>query len=614
MEIYTPAYLFTTNASGNVVPATRRRITTAPGRVGYNAAFTVQTPDAADIASAVLVRPGSATHSFDFDQRLVNLTFTTGSGVLNLTSPLNSNVAPPGDYMLFLVTRRGVPSVAAWVQMSPTPNNQPPNGPITNPSADVTISAGQSVTFAGSGTDQDGTVTQFSWVFPGGTPNTSTSATPGAVTFSTPGTYVVSLTVTDNQGAKDPSPPTRTITVQSPGFTASFTSPPDGAVVFGDQTVGMAVSGNGSAPFTYLFTVDGVQKFTQTTASTTASTVWNTHEVADGSHTLTLTVADSIGRSSTTNRTVGVQNNQAGAINVALTTPSPGQTVSGTVWVTIWVSGAAGPFSYQMSVGPTTVWTESSANTNVTLPWDTTRTPDGTQTLLVTVRNSIKSGSAGVTVNVRNGTQPPLTTTFTSPASAATVSGPVNVTRSANAGTPNYTFVPQIDRSIAFSQNGPSTTASFPWGTTTYPNGAHTLTLTVNDGAGASATATRTVTVNNPGGGGGGTLAIALTSPAAGQTVSGTTWANIWINSPGTAPYTFTLSAAAATVWTESQSATHVALPWVTTRTPHGPQTLTCTVPDRTGVPTGHRPLPPGPTRPRWARARGPGPPPGPRQ
>src|SRR5206468_11887273 len=169
---------------------------------GYNAAFTVQTPDAADIASAVLIRPGSATHSFDFDQRLLNLTFTTGSGVLNVTSPLNSNVAPPGDYMLFLVNRKGVPSVAAWVQMSPTPNNQPPNGTITNPAADVTISAGQSVTFAGTGTDPDGTVTQYSWVFPGGTPNTSTSATPGAVTFSTPGIYVVSLTVTDNQGAR----------------------------------------------------------------------------------------------------------------------------------------------------------------------------------------------------------------------------------------------------------------------------------------------------------------------------------------------------------------------------------------------------------------------------
>src|SRR5262245_36780573 len=115
----------------------------------------------------------------------------------------------------------------------------------------------------------DGTVTQYSWVFLGGVLNTSPSATSGAVTFLTPGPYVVSLTVTDNLGTKDPSLPTRTITVQSPGFTASFSSLPDGAVVFGNQTVGMAVSGNGSAPFTYVFSVDGVQKFTQTTSTTT---------------------------------------------------------------------------------------------------------------------------------------------------------------------------------------------------------------------------------------------------------------------------------------------------------------------------------------------------------
>jgi len=190
----------------------------------------------------------------------------------------------------------------------------------------------------------------------------------------------------------------------------------------------------------------------------------------------------------------------------------------------------------------TIVWTESSANTNVTLPWDTTRTPDGTQTLLVTVRNSIKSGSASVTVNVRNGNQPPpgLTAAFTSPASGATVSGTVNggherQRRHAELhvrAQDRRGHRPQSER----TGHGGRVFMDHDDG---YPNGAHTLTLTVNDGAGASATATRTVTVNNAGGGGG-TLTIALTSPSSGQTVSGTTWANIWINSPGTAPYAFT--------------------------------------------------------------------------
>jgi hypothetical protein len=56
-------------------------------------------------------------------------------------------------------------------------------------------------------------VTVFSWVLPGGTPTTSTNQNPGDVAFSKPGTYVASLTVADNLGVNDPSPPTRTISV-----------------------------------------------------------------------------------------------------------------------------------------------------------------------------------------------------------------------------------------------------------------------------------------------------------------------------------------------------------------------------------------------------------------
>ncbi len=77
MEIYSPAYLF--NADGTA--ALRPTITgVTPATFGYGATFHVQTPDAADIASVVLVRPGAPTHAFDMDQRLVELSFTAGSG------------------------------------------------------------------------------------------------------------------------------------------------------------------------------------------------------------------------------------------------------------------------------------------------------------------------------------------------------------------------------------------------------------------------------------------------------------------------------------------------------------------------------------------------------
>ena len=89
----------------------------------------------------------------------------------------------------------------------------PPTGSIDSPSGYVIIFAGQSVFFSGSGTDPDGTVTAYSWSFPGGNPGSSNVATPGNVTYSTPGIFVATLTVTDDAGLSDPSPKTRTVVV-----------------------------------------------------------------------------------------------------------------------------------------------------------------------------------------------------------------------------------------------------------------------------------------------------------------------------------------------------------------------------------------------------------------
>src|SRR5262249_45138928 len=149
------------------------------------------------IASAVLVRPGSTTHAFDMDQRLVGLcgpapqpacNAPAGSGTLGLTSPPSGNVAPPGYYMLFLLDAAGVPSKAHFVHLSPY-SSLPPNGNITSPATGMSIPAGGSVVFSTSDS-----ASQYSWVFPGGSPATSAAQAPGSVTFSTPGSYTASLT------------------------------------------------------------------------------------------------------------------------------------------------------------------------------------------------------------------------------------------------------------------------------------------------------------------------------------------------------------------------------------------------------------------------------------
>ena len=191
-EIYTPSYLF--NADGS--RATRPTISgVSSNRIGYGTVFQVQTLNAANISSVVFMRPGAPTHAFDMEQRMVGATFSAGNGMLNVTAPPNSKIAPPGYYMLFLLNSAGVPSVAQFVQLITTPADTPPTGTITSPATDVTITAGQAVFFSGSGNDPDGTIAAYSWTFPGGSPTSSALSSPGNVIYSNVGTHTVTLTV-----------------------------------------------------------------------------------------------------------------------------------------------------------------------------------------------------------------------------------------------------------------------------------------------------------------------------------------------------------------------------------------------------------------------------------
>ncbi len=108
-EIFYPPYYFASNRPG---------ITRAPQRIYYGKAFSIGTTSASGIGSAVLVRPGSATHAVNMEQRLVDLSYSAGpSGALTLTAPPSGNHAPPGFYMLFVADSNRVPSVARIVQL-----------------------------------------------------------------------------------------------------------------------------------------------------------------------------------------------------------------------------------------------------------------------------------------------------------------------------------------------------------------------------------------------------------------------------------------------------------------------------------------------------------------
>jgi hypothetical protein len=108
LEIYTPPYLF---------HGPRPQVTAGPAVLGYGqkAVFATSTPT--DIDSVRLIRPSAATHMLNPDQRSVAIPFTTTPDAVSISVPGLAALVPPGPYMLFVVNRAGVPSVARWVSV-----------------------------------------------------------------------------------------------------------------------------------------------------------------------------------------------------------------------------------------------------------------------------------------------------------------------------------------------------------------------------------------------------------------------------------------------------------------------------------------------------------------
>ena len=109
VQIWTPDYLL----NGKPRPS----ITSAPSSIGYNGTINISYSNVTAIDRVVLIRPSSATHGLHFDERAVVVNCSsTGNTSVACTAPPNSNIAPPGQYMLFILSD-GVPSVAKYISL-----------------------------------------------------------------------------------------------------------------------------------------------------------------------------------------------------------------------------------------------------------------------------------------------------------------------------------------------------------------------------------------------------------------------------------------------------------------------------------------------------------------
>lgn len=187
----------------------------------------------------------------------------------------------------------------------------------------------------------------------------------------------------------------------------------------------------------------------------------------------------------------------AQAPTAAITSPSAGDTVAGTITVAASASDDVGVASVQLELDGAPL------GSPVTAPpyqvgWNTTAVPDGSHTLSALARDDAgNSGtSAPVTVTVKNDTTPPVVS-ITSPASGSIVSGSISVLANASDNV-KVAGVQFLLDGAPLGAEDTEAPYSATWDTTTSSNGTHSLTAVARDPSGNTATsAPVSVTVAN---------------------------------------------------------------------------------------------------------------------
>jgi hypothetical protein len=293
-QIYSPSYLFN---------GPRPTITSAPSSTTYGSTISVSTPDAASISAVNLVSLGTDTHQMDMNQHFVPLSFTAGSGSINVTMPSSSSVAPPGHYMLFILNKQGTPSVASIIGISQPTTPVAPSAPtgVTatagNGQATVSWTApsdGNSPITSYTITPYVGSAAQTPKVISGSPP--ATTATVGGLTNGS--SYTFTVTATNAVGTGPASAASNAVTPAAPTAPAA---PTGVAATAGNATATVtwsAPANGGSAITSYAVTpyLAGVaQAATTVTGSPPATTATVSGLTNGSSYTFKVTATNAIG-------------------------------------------------------------------------------------------------------------------------------------------------------------------------------------------------------------------------------------------------------------------------------------------------------------------------------
>ena len=425
-----------------------------------------------------------AAGSSDSDGSITTYLWNFGDGSSSTSSATSHTYTTPGTFVATLtVTDNGgaTGTASATILVGPGDNASPTAAISVTPPASNKAPASFGFSSAGS-TDADGTIVGYSWDWGDGSP-IGTSANPSH-TFAAPGTFIVTLTVTDNLGATGSATRSvRTVANVAPDAVASSSAP------------------IGVAPATFSFSSDDstdsdgiiVTRRWNFGDDSPVSTTANPNKTYDspGNYTVTLTVIDDSGATDVASLNVAVLAVNQLPVAVANASGTQGKAPFTVNFSSVGSTDPDGSITaYRWDFGD---GTPVSADANPSHEYSTPGTY--TATLMVTDNRTFPApgtDTATVVVVVTEFNTPPV------PAAAV---------------TPETGKIPlSVDFSSAGSVDLDGTITSYSWdfgdGTpvSTDANPSHTyadpgvftavLTLTDNDGATASVPVTVTRVLN----------------------------------------------------------------------------------------------------------------------
>ncbi len=338
---------------------------------------------------------------------------------------------------------------------------------------------------AGGSSDTDGTIAAYAWNFGDG--ETGAGANPSH-TFAAADTYIVLLTVTDDDGATDTVQ--HEIIVTDPGSNAPPI--PDFTATPGTGPAPLDVSFDASASHDTDGTLTGYQ-WDFGDGSVTGAGVTIDHTFADaGTYPVTLTVTDDGGDSEVARQNIVVTS----AGNHPPTAAFTATPATGTAPLSVDFDGTGS--SDTDGALASYAWDFGDGTTDTGPTPSHTFTAAGTYTVLLTVTDdddATDTAQAQITAQSGASDTTAPTVTLTAPVTGATLSATVSLTATAADDT-------GVDR-VEFSVDGAvlSTDTAAPYeaslDTTPYGDGFHALSATAYDGAGNSHSDGLSVTFQN---------------------------------------------------------------------------------------------------------------------